>query len=70
MIHDGEIVRSEVPDHIHVVLEEAKIDAQSNRSSRACPARLRRLVGAIFFTAPVNRKVWSTMILRFFLPQD
>jgi hypothetical protein len=27
VVHDREVVRGEVPDHVHVVLEEAEIDA-------------------------------------------
>ena len=59
------IVRSQIPEHVHVVLKQPKVDARRvvivEISKRSFIQQLR-----IFRTAPVNRKVWSTMIFRFF----
>ena len=69
VIHDGKIVRSKIPQHVDIVLEKPQIDAggivviELAQSSFASSCE-------IFLTAPVNRKVWSTMIRRFFLHGD
>ena len=66
VVHDREVVGGQVPDHVHVVLEEAQVDAHrvvvvelaEGPSSMSC---------LIFLTAPVKRKVWSTMIVEVLL---
>ena len=65
VIHDRQIVRRQVPDHVDVVLEQAEIDAH-----RIVVIKIAQHPSStswrIFRTAPVNRNVWSTMICRFF----
>ena len=64
VIHDGKIVRRQVPDDIDVVLKQTKINPggvvviELPNAPSASNCRILR-------TAPVNRKVWSTIIFRF-----
>ena len=65
VIHDGEIVRRQIPDDADIVLKQSQVHPQRivvvqiAQSAAFVSSRILR-------TAPVNRNVWSTMMVRFF----
>ncbi len=66
VIHDREIVRRQVPEHVDVVLEQAQIDPRRIVVIELAQRSFVDQTGGSSSPPPVNRKVWSTMILRFF----
>jgi hypothetical protein len=50
-------MRREVPDHVDIVLKQAQVDPHG-------VIVVELAEDTIFRTAPVKRKVWSTMIFR------